>query len=48
MASGNCPSGDANSDAPKHSNGHASPLDLMRRFHKLQADRVSDYDLFEE
>ena len=47
MATGNCPTGDA-SDAPKHSNGHASPLDMLRRFHKLQSDRVAGYDLFEE
>lgn len=48
MASGNCPSGDAGVDPPKHSNGHASPLDLLRRFHKLQTDRVCGYDMFEE
>ncbi|XP_005107048.1 required for excision 1-B domain-containing protein [Aplysia californica] len=47
MASANCPAGDPNG-SPKHSNGHASPLDMLRRFHKLQAERVAGYDLFEE
>ncbi|CAL1531128.1 unnamed protein product [Lymnaea stagnalis] len=47
MASASCPSGDPNA-SPKHSNGHASPLDLLRRFHKLQAARVEGYGLFEE
>lgn len=47
MASANCPVGDPNS-SPKHANGHASPLDLIRRFHRLQTERVEGYSLFEE
>lgn len=42
-----CPSGDPNA-SPKHSNGHASPLDMLRRFHKLQGERVEGYGQFEE
>uniref|UniRef100_A0A0B7AYN9 Uncharacterized protein n=1 Tax=Arion vulgaris TaxID=1028688 RepID=A0A0B7AYN9_9EUPU len=47
MASANCPAGDPSS-SPKHSNGHASPVDLLRRFQKLQAERVEGYNWFEE
>ncbi|XP_059173522.1 required for excision 1-B domain-containing protein-like [Physella acuta] len=47
MASANCPAGDP-AASPKHSNGHASPLDLIRRFHKLQTKRVEGYSQFEE
>ncbi|CAG5122618.1 unnamed protein product [Candidula unifasciata] len=47
MASANCVAGDPSS-SPKHSNGHASPVDLLRRFHKLQAERVEGYNVFEQ
>ncbi|KAK3706679.1 hypothetical protein RRG08_009314 [Elysia crispata] len=47
MAMASCPSGDPNA-SPKHSNGHASPLDMLRRFHKLQVERVEGYGQFEE
>ncbi|KAI8774220.1 hypothetical protein BgiMline_014047 [Biomphalaria glabrata] len=47
MATASCATGDSSS-TPKHSNGHASPLDLLRRFHKLQAARVEGYGLFED
>ncbi|BFZ16931.1 hypothetical protein BsWGS_19970 [Bradybaena similaris] len=47
MASADCVAGDPSS-SPKHSNGHASPVDLLRRFHKLQAERVEGYKVFEQ
>ncbi|RUS89572.1 hypothetical protein EGW08_002690 [Elysia chlorotica] len=47
MAMASCPSGDPNA-SPKHSNGHASALDLLRRFNKLQVERVEGYGQFEE
>ncbi|KAH9523664.1 hypothetical protein Btru_040626 [Bulinus truncatus] len=47
MASAACAAGDPTA-SPKHSNGHASPLDLIRRFHKLQVARVEGYGLLED